>query len=738
MKRGPDTRPALPFDRGPRAVAPLGAGLLAALLTATPASAQEQRVSVPTEAMDPPSTVEPAPEYVSPTISLAEAVRLTLEYDPRIQLEKQEVARALGTHQQARGAFDARFQIAPQYSYSTNELLPFFVGRETLKREFLKVIAEQFAFLSVALRESLAEFEQDGTVSLPPCPDGLDNVVIDLGGGGLINARSLSARTGFDALNAFRGSTNLGPRSDLDDFGAVCIPNNRFGAPPITSVTVVQRVNDILSLELDTFIAGAPELARDILTATTEIAEAVAAKSQLALDRIGGMPESQVAQNLQFQFGYLKPFRSGLDLSISLTLQSSQNNFIGKSLDPAFGGLGFQGSFPSSFSVSLDVPLGKGRGRVSAGAPERAAEQGINASRDRLRHSQSEEVFSTVIAYLNLIGAQVSLNYLDESVARQLQLVEATQQLIQRGDVAQAELDRVLARAATVEGAAADQRLAVLNARFVLADAIGLEVEAGNAPRADEGFSETLDYAVGRDSALERATSQRRDLRAAAHLVEAADILTRASRADLKPRTDLFISGGLSTLYESPIFKVFPEELDEPRTESFVDYYSPRGLARSFAGSWDPFVVVGVTFEIPFGNNSARGRLRRDQASLRSNQIRESDLERVIEGSVVSLTVALQRARESVFRHRESIGFLEQTLQSTLAQYEAGDVSLIDTLTTEEELTNEQIQVSLATQIYLSLVTRLKFELGDLVEFNEQNTARETTDFEATDFVSRE
>jgi outer membrane protein TolC len=278
--------------------------------------------------------------------------------------------------------------------------------------------------------------------------------------------------------------------------------------------------------------------------------------------------------------------------------------------------------------------------------------------------------------------------------------------------------------------------VAVLEARYVLSDAIGLTVDSpGEAPLASQDFLDDFEYAVAPDAARERATSRRWDLQAAGHLVEAAEILTDAAQFDLKPRIDLFARAGLSTLYESPIFKAFPEELDEPEPDTFTHFYSPRGTIRSFDSKWQPFFAVGITIDLPFGNNRSKGALQRERAALRSNTIQETDLGRVIESNVVSVMGALRRARQVVERRSESVALMEQTLQSTLTRYRNGDVSLIDTLTTEEDLTNERIQLAISQQAYWSLVARLRFEVGDIIELVEENTPREAVEFDAGEFV---
>ena len=213
-------------------------------------------------------------------------------------------------------------------------------------------------------------------------------------------------------------------------------------------------------------------------------------------------------------------------------------------------------------------------------------------------------------------------------------------------------------------------------------------------------------------------------------------ILLMATASSLSRAIDLSFSAGLSTLYESPFYKVFPEELDEP-TDSPVHWYSPRGSIRAWDDKWGPFVKFGITFELPFGNNVAEGQLLQRRSQLRSSEISLTDLERIIVENVVGVTGALNRAREAVNRRRENVAYSQQTLDSTLRLYADGEIDLISTLTTEEDLTAARIELTRALQVYTSLLARLDFEAGALVTFSQEGTADEQVEFENADFVGQ-
>ena len=99
-----------------------------------------------------------------------------------------------------------------------------------------------------------------------------------------------------------------------------------------------------------------------------------------------------------------------------LSLQSSEDNFAGKPLDPVFGDTLTPNVHTATLGLTLDLPLGKGRGRVSADAPERAAKAATEAARHLIDQTASEQALATVQAYLEVAAAEERLQLLGTSV----------------------------------------------------------------------------------------------------------------------------------------------------------------------------------------------------------------------------------------------------------------------------------------------------------------------------------
>ena len=165
----------------------------------------------------------------------------------------------------------------------------------------------------------------------------------------------------------------------------------------------------------------------------------------------------------------------------------------------------------------------------------------------------------------------------------------------------------------------------------------------------------------------------------------------------------------------NPIFSELnpPTQFDETHR-----YYSPRGYWRGLSGRWEPFVTASISFELPLGNNAAKGRLAQAQATLRSSEIQFRDRTRLIGDNITGVVQTLRAAAEGVQRAREAVERTTATYEGALAQLRAGELTLIDTLTTEEELLGDQTELLRQQQVYLSTLARLRFEAGQLVTFS--------------------
>ncbi len=411
----------------------------------------------------------------------------------------------------------------------------------------------------------------------------------------------------------------------------------------------------------------------------------------------------------EIDLGLARPSRLGITWRGDLRVWSDQFTYSAAGGRIGAGPLAVPALFRSAITFGLDVPLQKG-GRTSVQAPERAASQLVVAGRDDVRHTVAEAVLGTTIAYLGLVAQQERVRLLEASLERQRQLLALTEQQIQLGDLPRFETNRTRARMAQVASELHQARAALVQTQVELSRAIGTDLHApGAAPVATEKLPTMAEPIAAADVLLSRAVTLRQDLRRAAEQLAAATTLEGGARADLKRRVDLSVSGGGADLF------------DGARLPGSLGYASPQGFYRAFTGAWQPFVAATFTVQLPFANNAARGRLLQAMAQRTSSAIDSATLDRTIRENVLQARGELAAAAYAMEHGMTTVEYGEEMLRVTLERFHDREATLIDTLTTEEEVTTDQLRLVDERLTYAGTLARLKFETGELVNSDADN-----------------
>ncbi len=594
-----------------------------------------------------------------PALTLQAAVEQTLGKNPSIRVARRRVELELGAHQEASGPFDPKIDFLVTFDRRRSELLLIQIEFEEGRRDIHRTLIAEFTRIIEDLESKLRDEDQ---LPIPDCGsfilviNGIDVCLSDLARSQAENLDDLLEQLGGNAGN------------------------------------IRDRQRDLLrQLALNVIL----ELRRQI------------ASSEEALRRLGAVPEVEEQYELTIDLRLRKALRNGLELAVGFILQGFQDNYDGKPLLGSFGGKGIPNAFTSFAGFSLDVPLGKNRGRAAAGAPEQAAELRREAAELEFVHRSAASALATVEAYWNLVGAQERSRLLAQAVIREEGLRGPAEQLADAGEfLTRPDLDRLAARLASTRESQKRAQRDVLTARAVLADAIGLEVDSRTSlPAASEEGLPSPDPAIlgelGAQELGRAAVANRHDLRARRTLDEASRVLLRAADRNLSRRVDLSLSAGYSGLFESFEDKV----------------YDPGAVFEPLLGSQrGPSVLFSLKVDFPSGNRAARAQLEQARSLRRQSAIGTTDLERTLGLRVTELCNAVVAAAGEASRQREAVGYYRETLKLTLALFEAGETNLVDTILTEERLTFAELDHVEARLAYALLFARLKFETGSLLD----------------------
>jgi len=647
-------------------------------------------------------------------LDVDKAVSLTFELSADLLRSSEQVALAGGRYTEAKGTFDTLLRVKSAVGQVEGELDPDTFGREQGRRAALFFLTNGFG----RLREQYADNLANGIVDVPLCPPGFTNVRIDnlfgQDAGDLGLSRPICLPVGLTTDDA-RGLLN-------QVNGSLLVPNS-FIDPGGTT----ERLRQFFGLVPDDRIEELRQLGFEQMESLLRLAGSLETGTGLSLERLGLVPVSDRTRQLTLDIDLSKPLRTGTILSLQAAFSGAEGNFRGKPLDPAFGGKGQDNLFKSGFFFQATQPLFRGRGAVTAAAAERAARVRVDSAVARRDFDYSSRALTTLRAFIDLVAAQQTLALLEQSLATQRTMLEGVEALVRAKEKSRSEAVRSQARVADLETSVSQANVTVITARFELARVIGLPAgTVADAPAAAGSFPE-VPVEMPDVSALDlQARAARLDLRSLQFDVDESVITFNASRADLRPKLDFFVRAGLVGDYRSPFFRILPDEFAndpaEPK-ESPVDYYSPTGFGRALTNKYLPDIRFQLTLEVPFGNNRAKGILQQNQETLRSAEIRTADLGRTIHQQIVQAGNSLRAAREEVERRRVSVAQHEANWKSTQELRRAGDLSLVDVLLTEEDLTNAKLDLVRAQQALANALAQLRFEAGTLVRFDDGRPA---------------
>lgn len=430
-------------------------------------------------------------------LTLEEALRLALQWDPDLQLQRSTVQSREGALREQGGLFDVGFRASTTYDFRRQEL-----------------------------PESRKAFEQEKR----------DELAI-----GLAENRD-NANRAQTLIGLVRNARNAGPGGAQVDAVAAIDPD--IGAQlRIMDALILEATNPQARADLTT--ARQQYLDRTLGTLEEGIGEALDnfASAEAGLAQLGPTPVDEVFYTGRVRLAFAKLFRSGISISPYFDTSMEGTNFSGKPRESAFGGKGLQDLFTFRLGTNLTLPLMRGRTGDSVAAGERAARVQRDVAELNAQHQMSITALRTAMAYWDVRAAQHSVEIADASVKRQAEIVKVTSNLVEAGDVPRAELSRTQASEARSQARLRDAQRRLMDARVALATIMGVAATADETslPTARDAFPATpaAGAAKGAVSADTQTAGTRPDIEAAARQEEVGRIFERAAEVDLRPRMDL-------------------------------------------------------------------------------------------------------------------------------------------------------------------------------------------------------
>jgi outer membrane protein TolC len=253
------------------------------------------------------------------------------------------------------------------------------------------------------------------------------------------------------------------------------------------------------------------------------------------------------------------------------------------------------------------------------------------------------------------------------------------------------ELARAQATESRARAQAEDAERRYHEARVALADAMGVAVtgDPSSLPTASDPFPQMAAPAA-MPTLIQQAVGTRADLQAAGRSLQASNALVDGAELDLKSRLDLQVGTWFTAIGEGS---------------------GPKALDR-----WvGPSAGIGLQYEKPLGNNQARGVLAQREAEVAQRQIAQRDLDRRIRLGVVESAGTLEQAAARVAQAEAAVGFYETTVNAEMQRFRGGDVTLLDTVITQQQQIDALLSLVLARQELAQRLAQLQFQTGTLI-----------------------
>lgn len=356
--------------------------------------------------------------------------------------------------------------------------------------------------------------------------------------------------------------------------------------------------------------------------------------------------------------------------------------------------LGPSAYFEATPTLSILQPLLRNAGRAGFASAVLAGEYAERAAEHNLAHAAQLQAFAVVDAYWVLVGSDSELSLFREAAARSQRMLSETQVLVNadqrpRGDLRALEAGYASRRRDLIEA----QRGRV-RAIHALRLAMGLELSETADWEPSDGFPAPALPPMAPAQLAERALTVRRDLQAADDTVRSASAAERGADHNTLPKLDLTASVG------------YTGAVNRDGVGRFVD-----ALGRNVGGV---SATGGVNLEVPLDNSAARGQLQQATALRLLAETARADLARNVRTNVIAAYDDLRAEVESLAAAREAEVAYAQALDDERSKLRAGLSTVLDTVLTEDLLT-DATRARIGTQLALAqALARLRLELGAL------------------------
>jgi len=345
----------------------------------------------------------------------------------------------------------------------------------------------------------------------------------------------------------------------------------------------------------------------------------------------------------------------------------------------------FSGSqaYEGGAEISLRQPLMRGGRIYVATAPIRDAEYTVGILESRLRAQILQVVAEAKQAYYNTILAERLIQVSEQAIARDHELIEASQALFRAGRASQRDIVSAQIQLSDdlsdLETREADRDFAQLVLRDVLGLPIGEYLKPADATVPFEPV------VMRPEEWVERALANRPELQEIRYRLDQSALAVRVAGNAVLPKLDLL-----------GVFRRYDSDTSSRHAWGFDSH------------SW----LAGAEFEIPFGNVAARERL--SGLELQHARIGRElvNQERLIELEVRNEEVSLRENLAQLEVQTDKVEQSRSKLDIAQVRYQRGIADNLDVTDAQQDLVDAESDLLAAVVDYTNGLARLEARIA--------------------------
>jgi outer membrane protein TolC len=350
---------------------------------------------------------------------------------------------------------------------------------------------------------------------------------------------------------------------------------------------------------------------------------------------------------------------------------------------------------------NLNIPLLQGAGQQVTTARERSARYDYEANRYELLHTISSSANDAITAYWDYSAAYDRLKHSISAEERADSIVVNTESLVNADEIPQSELVSAQANLLEKKIAREHAELNLLEARQRLGLISGANADepvpplpANKLPVVTQEIAKSV--LTARSRYFDFAYRNRGDLLALDQRAQSSEQLLLAARDATSPKLDLVSGIGFDGYQTGPQFQ---------RTLQTAEY-------RQKYPDWS----IGLHYSYPLENRSASGNKAIASSQLQQAKIRQLDLKRTIETSIMTVLISMQNSAREIETADLAVVSYQNAVENEREKYLMGEATLFDLLFMQDRL--ESAQSARIDALYRGalLLTRLQFETGSMLD----------------------